>query len=343
MDLLPYRSDNDGGHLDEEVAAEGFARKLHDGWGVGQDTSLGGTGVLIFLSVGDRVLYISRGGALDGVLKDSRIDEIINNAKPALKQAKYAEGLMGAIENTVFFINKGVPTWSERILELLEIRYLLTVVMLYGYFGGLWRFYKAKKEQRAYAQAASQLTALDRAQAEALQGQYQALSCPICLEDFKSSTVGSDDQPIKLLRCGHVFDESCWSEWVNGGQGNVSKCPICKKKVGRQESAEVNHTHHLVQNVAEDAREENNGALRRFQQERNFRLVRLGQRFPRYITPNHIQRWSSPTYDGSLVRDRSFLQNDPRVLHRSSGGGGSGGNSVRFGGGRSSGGRAGRF
>jgi uncharacterized membrane protein YgcG len=344
MNFLPSRSDSED-EINEETAAEAFARTLHDTWGVGHETSVGGTGVLIFLSVDDRVLYISRGGALDRILTDSRTDQIIREVQPALKQAKYAEGLIEAVEYAVDFIHKGEPTWKEIIWEFLQMQYLIISLWLYIFFGGLWRARKQRREGRAYAQAASQLTELDRTQAEALQGRYQATSCPICLENFKSSTVGSDDQPIKLLRCGHVFDESCWSEWVNSGQGNVRKCPICKKDVGPQNSPELDHTQ-LAQNIAEDGREDQDRVIRRFQQERNFRLLRLGGRFPRYINPNQIQRWSSPTYNGSLVRDQSFVQNNPRVVHRSTdggGSGGSGGSSASFGGGMSSGGRGGRF
>jgi uncharacterized membrane protein YgcG len=48
-------------------------------------------------------------------------------------------------------------------------------------------------------------------------------------EQFK---LGSDGLPITLLRCGHVFDQTCWLEWVHSGQGQIDKCPICKQHVG---------------------------------------------------------------------------------------------------------------
>merc|ERR1712124_125232 len=57
-------------------------------------------------------------------------------------------------------------------------------------------------------------------------------SCPICLEDFSSTTHGSDGHPIQLLRCGHVFDKTCYQEWVSSGNGDVTKCPICRIDVG---------------------------------------------------------------------------------------------------------------
>ena len=47
-------------------------------------------------------------------------------------------------------------------------------------------------------------------------------------------TVGSDDRPIKLLRCGHIFDMTCWQTWVDSGTGgNPWICPVCRQDVGR--------------------------------------------------------------------------------------------------------------
>lgn len=357
MDLHQF-----GQGVDEEEAAENFARSLHDTWGVGYDTKLGGTGVLIFLSVYDRVVYVSRGRAVETFLTNSRIDGVIHSIRPAMKQAKYAQGLIQAIDELSEHVKNGPPTWKENIMMLFQPQYLFLCVWVGMLVNGIWGVRRRREEQRLYAQASSQLSEIDRAQAEALQGQYQATSCPICLEDFKSSTVGSDDQPIKLLRCGHVFDESCWSEWVSSGQGDVTKCPICQKDVGQPVTATAtaataapnnnNNNDRLAmqQLVADDDRDDRDDrdrVVQRFQQERNFRLQRLALRFPRYITANQLQQWTSPTYNGPLVRDPSFVQRDPSVIHnngRAGSGGGSGsGRPVSFGGGRSAGGRGGRF
>jgi uncharacterized membrane protein YgcG len=43
--------------------------------------------------------------------------------------------------------------------------------------------------------------------------------------------LGSDGKPITLLRCGHVFDQTCWLDWVHSGRGQIDKCPICKQHV----------------------------------------------------------------------------------------------------------------
>ena len=377
-----YGSHDDG----EERAAEAFARHLHDSWGVGDQTSKGGTGVLVFLSIHDRVMYISRGAALDRILTDSRIDRIITGLKPILRQGRYGEALLETVDAIKSFLQQGEPSLYEKFMILLpEVIPFLVIGFFLLYVVVSAR--KQQRDQREYARVASQLSELDRTRAEALQGQYQATSCPICLEDFKSTTEGSDDLPIKLLRCGHVFDETCWAEWVGSGQGNVSKCPICQKDVGTgseapppaaRRAADVdaprplggaadviqrrnapppadafhNHVHHdddIHRNddtIVEDHSVHQERALQNYQWERNFRLARLMARYPRYIQPQQVQRWTQTTYDGSLVRDPAFVQHDPKLVSQSSSSTNSqsGSSSFRsFGGGFSSGGRGGRW
>ena len=57
--------------------------------------------------------------------------------------------------------------------------------------------------------------------------EYNVQTCPICLEPFPSDDddatdndngipkIGSDKLPIKLLRCGHAFDQTCWKCYVH--------------------------------------------------------------------------------------------------------------------------------
>jgi len=83
--------------------------------------------------------------------------------------------------------------------------------------------------------------------AKLLQEKYSCTACPICLEEFSLKegttesvetktvdplpTVGSDGLPLKLLRCGHVFDLSCWESWVDKGKGNPLNCPLCRQDI----------------------------------------------------------------------------------------------------------------
>lgn len=458
----------------EEWAAEHFATTLHDTWGVGYDTERGGTGILIFMSLNDRVLYVSRGGAVAPILTDNRVDRMITTTlRPYLRTGKYGKAMGYAIEDILKYLEEGPPEGWEYYRDEILIPYGIPagVVAVIGFFVA-FRLKQEREERREYALVSSHLSQIDRAQAEVLQGRYQATSCPICFEEFKvvetgegekrqedleadedeiatpssiegegatavsggrvpsseakqSSEVvsaapntaeessskpkmlGSDGLPLKLLRCGHVFDETCWAEWVTAGSGDVTKCPICKKDVGdnstgrdaprargrrdannnnndrnnaRRPPRQANfNDHHDEQPVNDDQqpqqhqenhdddtpndrvviRDENReldraAALAQFHRERNFRLVRLAHRFPRYIQQHQLQRWTQSTFDGSLVRDPTFVRSDPRIIQQqqrsstyhggsSMAGGGRNHGFSSFGGGQSSGGRSGRW
>jgi uncharacterized membrane protein YgcG len=237
IDLTRYGSYDNS----QVFAAEDFARHVHDTWGVGEVCNQGrcnggSTGVLFFLSDADRAMFISRGHALNTLLTDSRLDAVIQHMTRYLKRGEYAQALVEGIREVEKWIEKGEPDWNERGWDWF---WKYSPLMWVGLIVGIayWAVHAEKRRRRDYAKVASQLSELDRAKAEALQGQFHATSCPICLEDFKKGegdkiTEGSDGKPVKLLRCGHVFDETCWNDWVNSGRGTVDKCPICQQDVG---------------------------------------------------------------------------------------------------------------
>lgn len=47
-------------------------------------------------------------------------------------------------------------------------------------------------------------------------------NCALCFEDFEKD--GKND--CLLTRCGHIFHESCVTEWIERNES----CPICKKR-----------------------------------------------------------------------------------------------------------------
>jgi len=373
-----------------------MAREIHDAWGVGMLTAEGeGTGVLVFLSQMDRALYLSRGSALHDVLTDSRLKKIIELMKPLLRQQKYGEALVFALNQLETYIKQGSPDFWEQVAVFFD-EYGMIMLMATAIFSIM---YWQRLEVRKYAEVESQLAELDRQRALALQGQYQAKSCPICLEPFPDTAqckiikqsdsaeapdlqesealtqgdkhsssegnelrLGSDGLPVKLLICGHVFDETCWRQWVRNGQGEVHKCPICKADVsGRKSPADENENRNRSEvsttfrgegersremvAVSEEGSSQRQRAIRQYQSDRAFRLVQLNARYPQYVRPQQIRQWTEMTYDRSLARDPSFVQSNPARQVDSSSGVQSGGrtSSSGFGGGFSGGGRGGRW
>mmetsp|Transcript_19236 Transcript_19236/g.39588 ORF Transcript_19236/g.39588 Transcript_19236/m.39588 type:complete len:569 (+) Transcript_19236:33-1739(+) len=389
-DLLD--EDNEG--EDVEKIAELFAMSLHNRWGVGYEITVpidnpeneetnqkrgGGTGVLVFLSVSDRVVYISVGGALTKVLTKGRIDRVIaNDMRPYFKRIEYDIGLRKGIDAIAEILKDGEePSAFERFWEEWCNLFVSGLVYACVFAATAYQSRKLKREERTYAKAVRMLSELDQARAEALRGSYRpATSCPICLEDFKSESHGSDGRPVVLLRCGHVFDATCFEEWVAKGSGAVAKCPVCRMDVGPSGSLEDTdsigdadadsvHTRTRLLDATENANsvehdngnDDNDQAMDLYQSDRNFRLERLAHLHPRYVTFEAVARWSSSSFHGSLARDPSFRSRDPGGRRRArqssrspSGSNRENGNyddsrgvDAAFGGGSSGGGKGGRF
>lgn len=62
------------------------------------------------------------------------------------------------------------------------------------------------------------------------------------IDSYGIPLIGTDDKPIKLLRCGHIFDTTCWQMWVDSGQGNVLICPVCRQDVGASKRESTIHS-----------------------------------------------------------------------------------------------------
>merc|ERR1712165_240450 len=167
--------------------------------------------------------------------------------------------------------------------------------------------------------------------------------------------IGKDGQPVKLLRCGHVFCQSCFDDWVQMGRSDVFKCPVCKQDISNSSpppnssssaaaaSTSLAQNHESTQddreeesilpsnttNNSETATDTTTAAIRNatnnndthqmnlYNTERTFRLSRLMTRYPRFIHQSQVTRWSSSTYDGQLSRDRDFIRRDPSIQHHS--------------------------
>ena len=272
-------------------AAQYFARYVHDTWnkrliqeqkGGNASTNI----VLIFISVHDRICYISSGTRIATILPWWRLEHVVQDMKPMLRTGHTGNALEIAIDDMTTLLRAGSPTVKDRISDFFS---RFGVVLAFAFFTFLFATYGEFQDRRKrvfLAERKSRLNAAEREKARSLQKEFQSKVCPICLEPFGSSSScsssdkdevddtadgdtsssamgcvpkkgqeqkmkrvdslgiplkGNDEKPVKLLRCGHIFDETCWKMWVDSGHGNTMMCPVCRQDVGRVKRGSRHH------------------------------------------------------------------------------------------------------
>ena len=265
-------------------AAQIFARYLHDHWWDSQNKNRD-YAILIFLSVQDRVCFISTGAAISTVLPWWRLEHIVSSMKPDLRHRDYGNALLTAIDDLTNMLLAGPPTLQDRLHDFLARFGVVIAFAVFTFFFGAWGEYRDRRKRWQFAEARSKLNGIEKEKARLLQRDFHTTACPICLEPFdygedlllghhaddddeedfdeehphhdhdknKRSDeerkplasslkrvdsfgiplLGNDRRKIKLLRCGHIFCESCWKGWVHSGHGNPCICPVCRQDVGK--------------------------------------------------------------------------------------------------------------
>ena len=144
MDLSNYWASG------RDEAARDMAMGIHDNWGVGSDTACAGTGILIFLSVVDRAIFISTGSAVQNVLTDGRLDNVIAQMGDLLRREEYGDAVLRGIDEIEIYVKQGAPS-------------NLPFFLFGGGIGSLiiYSIYNDRREKKKYAEARSQLSKLD--------------------------------------------------------------------------------------------------------------------------------------------------------------------------------------
>jgi uncharacterized membrane protein YgcG len=249
-------------------AAQIFARYLHDAWWK-QQGATGDYGILIFLSIQDRVCFISTGSAISTILPWWRLEHIVAAMKPDLRHRDYGHALLVAIDDLSNMLAAGPPTMKDRMHDFMARFGVVIAFAVFTFFFGAWGEYRDRRKRWHFAESRSKLTAVEKEKARLLQREFNAQSCPICLDPFdideendnnddkkKEASLdptittanftgmkrvdsygiplrGLDRRKIKLLRCGHIFCDTCWKQWVHSGHGNPCFCPVCRQDVGK--------------------------------------------------------------------------------------------------------------
>jgi hypothetical protein len=118
-------------------AAQIFARTLHDQWWA--VTGGGEYGILIFLSIQDRVCFISTGSEVSAILPWWRLDHIVASMKPDLRHRDYGNALLQAIKDLSNMLEAGPPTLSDRLHDFLSRFGVVIVFAICTFFFGAVR------------------------------------------------------------------------------------------------------------------------------------------------------------------------------------------------------------
>lgn len=230
-------------------AAQIFARYIHDQWWSERNEPYG---ILIFLSIQDRVCFISTGSSIASILPWWRLEHVVGGMKPDLRKLDYGASILRAMRDLEELLQAGPPTMQDRLQDFSARFGVVICFTIFTFFFGAWGEYRDRRKRWQHADTRSRLTKGERECARLLQRDFSTKSCPICLETFSENQQssnsspsmkrvdsfgipieGNDNKAVKLLRCGHIFDESCWRSWVNSGHGNPFNCPVCRQDIGK--------------------------------------------------------------------------------------------------------------
>lgn len=174
------------GQLSLEEAGEKFARALHDSWGVGREDKQ--DGVLIFVCVSARVVYISTGDGVKGKLTPTVLESYIVNEvmKPDLRQKEYGT----AIEKAVVEIDNILSGKSNISAQYMVQGWFDSAWLKFVLFGSVvvFMFWQAWAESARMRRLEKGRKALDELMNEVSEGdanQFETKTCPICLEGFE--------------------------------------------------------------------------------------------------------------------------------------------------------------
>ena len=361
--LVPAQTDDDDNSYDRYVASASqlLAQELHNSFGVGSPAaSCASTsnpsvtsGILVLVSLSERVIYLSVTAGLLPLLPQSRINRVIAAAKPSFRRGDYDAGILSLLATLEKQLTLPPPTASEKAWN--SFIGALPVVLFLAFLGFVcYSSRAAGRRSQNLAAVRRELTKLEKDKAAAKAGAYKCSSCPICLEDFKSGeggdAIGSDDVQVTLCRCGHVFDAGCFSDYLKSGAGTV--CPICRDPLdGSKPPAATAPGVSFEENPGLHERQSNSSSYMHssymhYQPELDYRLNRVRRRYPGVMREEHVRRFSAVECE-SFAADPDFVvrRTERRETEGRSGraSGSRSGRGPSFGGGSSGGGGGGRW
>ena len=171
---------------DVDTATRRFSMQLHNTWGVG-DASIQ-NGILVFLSIGDRSIFISRGDGVAKALNMDAIESIINHMKTPLRSRKYGS----AVELCITEIDLVLSGRSSEIAAAYTPSFTDKYgdyIFLGGFFAiagfiGLKAYWQSQKLRRLQQGTEAMKKLMKDIEGMNSDEYFESKTCPICLDDF---------------------------------------------------------------------------------------------------------------------------------------------------------------
>jgi uncharacterized membrane protein YgcG len=183
--------------------AEFYANSLIQLWGVG-DSALQ-NGALIFLSVYDRVIFISLGVAIQDQLSSIEVERVLGHVTPLLKAEEYGAAIERAIMEINLIITRGMnpltASQKEKDNRLYMGRVLGPWLLLFIFLLMIIWILLSRRQEAGIKQSRDNLRALlielclpDPQSAEGLE--FFSASCPVCFQIYLPSQLRSFDSSL---------------------------------------------------------------------------------------------------------------------------------------------------
>jgi uncharacterized membrane protein YgcG len=337
---------------DIDVACENFARKLHDIWGIGNAVKQ--NGLLFFLSIKDRAMYISRGQGLENRFTDRVLEIIIENMKYPLKKGQYGHAVEQGVTDTILIIQgkaSNVTFWSDvgTYLTWLVMGVFFSLVGYISYTS--WS--SGRELRRGEAAMKALMDDIDKMSKDEF---YESSTCPVCLEDFD---LENPARKSTGLRCGHLFCHGCVKELL---KSSTALCPICRIPIDKnstgntQPPLQARRDPYRDDNITQDSggggcagEFHTAGIPQRHLPTLRFRFNNMRMNYPNYLDVATAREMTNILDSGGSVAEMRRLYEARATVVASilakakAAGSRSGASRSGFGGGRSSGGRGGRW
>ncbi|KAH3744965.1 Dynein heavy chain 12, axonemal [Pelomyxa schiedti] len=271
--------------------AQTLATAAMDSWGVGHAGC--NDGIVLLVSISERVVYVSTGASTKKVLTELAVDTVLDLMIPHLKKQQYDNAVDVGVQ-AIYKILTGELKPTHPTLNMFIGAFWFIVVSLF-----IVALISSCTRSSSYTRCRSQLQRIEQDRAAALLQPktssdvcYPTTSCPICLEDFTTRTI------TLVLPCGHKFCKTCLSAWEN----QSSTCPVCRADFSSSSLSSVD-------------------------KEVVFRLNSINRLYPQYVPRTMLIAWTSNPR-GTFSTDTAFVSRNPSKSTSSSrlfGGGSSAG------------------